>query len=154
NDGNIRVALTRQLYLSNCSFEIQWLADRQRSQDNLIDARASSYCSCEKPPSLIVREAVPLKPCPERGVGQGTFSSPLAGVHRAALVQRPFYFRGHVMANPKKSEPVYPDGFPIDPNAWQLVIDRYALPRQQVRVAEFVLCGLKDRCIATKMKIG
>jgi len=83
-----------------------------------------------------------LEPRPERGVGHGTSSTPLAGLLERALVRRSLYW-GTAMDQFKNHPP--PDSaippLPVDTEHWLAIVRILGLSPRQADIAEFMLRG-------------
>jgi DNA-binding NarL/FixJ family response regulator len=89
-------------------------------------------------------KAVPCARAPKRGVGQGTFHSPLGGGSVSGLGST-LLFRGIVMA-----EQNIPD-LPLPPDKWEQLLKELSLPPQQVRIVELILRNHCDKQIAAAL---
>jgi DNA-binding NarL/FixJ family response regulator len=98
-----------------------------------------------------------LKPRPERGVGQGTFSTPLAGGFRSVLGSTPLFIRGAGMARHSKEAAAIlasASPLPLSPNQWNEVTRALDLSDREADVAELVLRDLCNKQIAAVLGIS
>lgn len=99
-----------------------------------------------------------LVPRPERGVGRGTFFTPLAGGSLSVLGSTPCFFRepavvGHSRKHrATSSESLSP--LPINADHWQATVAALELSPQQARVTELMLRGMCDKQIASELGIS
>jgi DNA-binding NarL/FixJ family response regulator len=89
-------------------------------------------------------KAVPCARAPKRGVGQGTFHSPLGGGSVSGLGST-LLFRGIVMAEQNIPE------LPLPPEKWRQLIKALPLPPQQIRIVELILRNCCDKEIAAAL---
>jgi two-component system nitrate/nitrite response regulator NarL len=93
-----------------------------------------------------------LQPRPERGVGQGTFSTPLAGGSVSVLVSTPSLYFGDTTMPGRLTPPIDPlDGLPQLPLTaaqWKYVVMVLRLSPQQAKIVELVLRSAGNRQIA------
>ena len=100
-----------------------------------------------------------MKPRPERGVGQGTFSTPLAGGFRSVLGSTPFFISGTTaMVQPVEKPAIDPleslPPLPLDDRHWQAIFTSLRLSPQQARIVELILRSAGTRQIAAALSIS
>lgn len=99
-----------------------------------------------------------MKPRPERGVGQGTFSTPPAGGSWSVLGSTPCLFWGMAMnacgSSSRANANTGRNLFPLDDALWREVADALALSPQQARIVELILQGKQDKDIAADLKLS
>lgn len=98
-----------------------------------------------------------LEPRPERGVGHGTFITPLAGGSVGVLVRRLLLFRDPMVSkqtaaeNQHSTTAILP---PPTPEDWARAVAELELTPRQTQVVRLVLQAKRDKQIAAELGLG